>query len=415
MKPSEEQFEDTIEQSLLSQGYQQRQPSDYDKARCLLPADLVAFVVATQPQEWAKLREHHRDATEAHFRARVASEVAKRGALDVLRKGVKDYGSRFDLAYFRPSSGLNEELRHKYEANLFSVVRQLGYSEKTEQSLDLTLFLNGLPIFTAELKTPFTGQNADNAMAQYRKDRDPREPLFAFGRCLAHFAVDPTRVHMTTRLAGSKTRFLPFNRGNQGGAGNPDEWEKYATAYLWEDIWSPDGALSLVRHFIVDIPAANGSPRNVIFPRYHQLDAVRRLVSDAREKGAGQRYLIQHSAGSGKSNTIAWLAHQLSVLHDDEDRRVFDSIVVVTDRRVLDKQLQDTILQFEQTRGVVENIDKTSRQLRSALESGKNIVVTTLQKFPVIADEIGSLPGNRFAVIIDEAHSSQGGARASRT
>ncbi|MDX1382402.1 MAG: type I restriction endonuclease, partial [Thermoanaerobaculia bacterium] len=339
-------------------------------------------------------------------------EVARRGTLDVLRRGVKDSGCRFELAYFRPHSGLNEDLRTLYEANLFAVVRQLRYSERGESSLDVVLFLNGLPLFTAELKNPLTGQNVEHAVRQYRRDRDPREPLFAFGRCLAHFAVDPDQVFVTTHLRGPKTRFLPCNRGWERGAGNPPALTTYATSYLWNEIWSRDSVLNLIQHFIhvVQETTPDGGTRQVLlFPRYHQLDAVRRLAGDARANGAGRQYLIEHSAGSGKSYTIAWLAHWLSVLHDDADERVFDSIVVVTDRRILDRQLQHTISQFEQTLGVVENIDQTSKQLRQALEEGKQIIVTTLQKFPVIVEEIGALAGRRFAVIVDEAHSSQSG------
>ena len=351
------------------------------------------------------------------FLRRLASEIERRGALDVLRNGLKDSGVKFRLAYFRPSSGLNAETQRLHAGNLFAIVRQLRYSTGNEKSLDLVLFLNGIPIFTAELKNPLTGQEVENAIRQYKTDRDPREPLFAYGRCLAHFAVDPDLVYVTTQLAGPSTRFLPFNRGRFGGAGNPPvppTRTGYATAYLWEETWARDSVLDLVRQFIHEVEEEDERGRKtgrrfLIFPRYQQLDCVRRLVADALGHGAGQRYLIQHSAGSGKSFTIAWLAHRLATLHDASERRVFNSIVVVTDRRVLDRQLQAAMRQFEQTLGVVENIDTTSRQLKEALESGKTIIVTTLQKFPVIAKEIGELPGKRFAVIVDEAHSSQSG------
>jgi type I restriction enzyme R subunit len=335
----------------------------------------------------------------------------------VLRNGFKDSGCKFRLAYFRPASGLNEETQRLHAANVFSVVRQVRYSEKNDNSLDVVLFLNGLPIFTGELKNPLTGQDVEDAIRQYKTNRDPREPLLAYGRCVAHFAIDPDLVYVTTRLAGGETRFLPFNQGRFGGAGNPPvppTRRGYATAYLWEETWARDSVLDLVRQFIQEVEEEDETGRKtgrhfLIFPRYQQLDCVRHLVSDARSNGAGHRYLIQHSAGSGKSNTIAWLAHQLATLHGHADKRVFDSIVVVTDRRVLDRQLQMNMRQFEQTLGVVENIDTTSRKLKEALESGKQIIVTTLQKFPVIADEIGELPGKRFALIIDEAHSSQAG------
>ena len=398
-------------------GYRKRTSDDYERALCLIPEDVLDFVLVTQPQEWKRLSQHHGAAVEEQFLKRLASEIARRGALDVLRHGIRDMGCRFRLAYFRPSSGLNEETRQLYRGNVFSVARQLHYSERNNKSLDLTLFLNGIPIFTAELKNPLTGQTVQDAIRQYRTDRDPRESLFAYGRCLAHFAVDPDLVYVTTQLAGPQTRFLPFNQGKFGGAGNapvPPTQNGYATSYLWEGTWARDSVLDLVRQFIHEVEEEDDRGRKtgkryLIFPRYQQLDCVRRLVSDARRRGTGQRYLVQHSAGSGKTFTIAWLAHQLSTLHDAQDRRVFDSIVVISDRRVLDRQLQTAMRQFEQTLGVVENIDTTSRQLKEALESGKTIIVTTLQKFPVIAQEIGDLPGQRFALIVDEAHSSQSG------
>ena len=398
-------------------GYRKRRAEDYDRAVCVLPRDVLDFVLATQPKEWRKLSQHHGVQVEERFLKRLSSEIERRGALDVLRRGVKDMGSKFRLAFFRPASGLNEETRRLHAANFFAVVRQLRYSTKNENSLDLALFLNGVPIFTAELKNPLSGQTVEDAIRQYKIDRDPREPLFKYGRCLGHFAVDPDLVFVTTRLAGPKTQFLPFNQGKFGGAGNPPvppTQSGFATAYLWEETWGRDSLLDLVRQFIheveeEDVKGRKTGKKFLIFPRYQQLDCVRRLVAHAREMGPGRRYLIQHSAGSGKSFTIAWLAHQLSTLHDIDDNRVFDSIVVISDRRVLDRQLQNTIRQFEQTLGVVENIDATSRQLKDALESGKTIIVTTLQKFPVIAAEIGALPGKRFALIVDEAHSSQSG------
>ncbi len=435
---SERAFEDAIEACLLRQsegviaeerasymdmppgGYQKRRDEDYDRTLCLIPRDVLDFVLATQPREWKRLSQHHGAAVEEQFLKRLSSEIGRRGALDVLRNGIKDMGCRFQIAYFRPASGLNEETRWLYRGNVFAVLRQLHYSESNNNSLDLALFLNGVPIFTAELKNPLTGQDVQDAIRQYRTDRDPREPLFAYGRCLAHFAVDTDLVYVTTHLTGPQTYFLPFNRGKFGGAGNPPvppTQNGYATSYLWEETWARDSVLDLVRQFIHEVQEEDERGRKtgqryLIFPRYQQVDCVRGLVADARSHGTGQRYLIQHSAGSGKTFTIAWLAHQLSTLHDAEDRRVFDSIVVISDRRVLDRQLQSAMRQFEQTLGVVENIDTTSRQLKEALESGKTIIVTTLQKFPVIAREIGELPGHRFALIVDEAHSSQSGEGA---
>ncbi|WP_396216370.1 RNA-binding domain-containing protein [Gemmatimonas sp.] len=398
-------------------GYRKRGPEEYDRVLCLLPRDVVDFVLATQPKEWEKLRQHHGANVKEQFLKRLAAELERRGALDVLRNGIKDSGCKFRLAYFRPASGMNEETRRLHAANLFSIVRQVRYGISHEKSLDLVLFLNGIPVFTAELKNPLSGQTVEDAIRQYRRDRDPRDPLLAYGRCLAHFAVDPELAFVTTQLAGAKTRFLPFNQGKFGGAGNPPVSPTrggYATAYLWEEAWARDSVLDLIRQFVHEIEEEDDKGRKtgkryLVFPRYQQLDCVRRLVTDARKLGPGQRYLIQHSAGSGKSFTIGWLAHQLATLHDATDTRVFDSIVVITDRRVLDRQLQTTMRQLEQTLGVVENIDTTSGKLKEALESGKTIIVTTLQKFPVIAKEIGELSGKRFAVIVDEAHSSQSG------
>jgi type I restriction enzyme R subunit len=323
-------------------GYRKRKPEDYNRSLCLDPGATLDFIYATQPKEWEKLKQCHGTDVKDRFLKRLSSGVTKRGTLDVLRKGVKDSGCKFDMAYFHPSSGLNEALQKLYEANVFTIVRQLGYSERNEKSLDLVIFLNGLPIFSAELKNPLTAQNVQDAIRQYRFDREPREPLFAFGRCLAHFAIDPDFVFMATQLEGAKTRFLPFNRGKFGGAGNTPSMNGYSTAYLWEQIWAKDSVLNLIQQFIhtVDEEDSNGKKtkkRRLIFPRYHQLDAVRRLVADAKSQEPGQRYLIQHSAGSGKSNSIAWLAHQLSILHDAKDKSVFDSIVVITDRKVLDR------------------------------------------------------------------------------
>ncbi len=442
---SERAFEDTIEATLLRHGpdeihgepttvaeeatpfgdpwtqpggYHRRRSEDYDRELCLLPDDVVDFILATQPKEWGKLSQHYGAQVKKRFLHRLSSEIERRGTLGVLRTGVRDMGCTFRLAFFRPASGLNQETRRLYAANFFAVARQVRYSTRNQNSLDLVLFLNGIPLFTAELKNPLSGQTVEDAIHQYKNDRDPRgEPLLAYGRCLAHFAVDTNLVYVTTHLVGTNTRFLPFNRGKFGGAGNPPmppTQSGYATSYLWEETWARDSVLDLVRQFIHEVEEEDEKGRKtgkraLIFPRYQQLDCVRRLVTDARVMGAGQRYLVQHSAGSGKSFTIAWLAHQLSTLHGPDDRRVFDTIVVITDRRVLDRQLQATVRQFEQTLGVVENIDTTSRQLKDALESGKTIIVTTLQKFPVIAQEIGELPGKRFGLIVDEAHSSQSG------
>ena len=397
--------------------YLSRTAADFDKQLALLPKDTLDFVMTTQPEAWEKLSQHHGADVKGKFLKRVSSEIEKHGLLHVLREGVKDSGCKFSLAFYPPASGLNVETAKLYEANVFSVVRQLHYSERNKNSIDVVLFLNGLPIFTAELKNQLNGQNVQDAIKQYRFDRDPHEPLLRLGRVLAHFAVDTELAYVTTELAGPKTVFLPFNQGNNGGAGNPTvppTQKGYGTSYLWEYVWSRDSVLDLVLNFVASLNVEDDKGRStrrkkLVFPRFHQLKAVRDLVDDARQKGAGEHYLIQHSAGSGKSNTIAWLAHRLTTLHDADDNRIFDTIVVVTDRRVLDRQLQKTIRSFEKTAGLVENIDATSRQLKEALEGGKQIIVTTLQKFPVIVNEMGELSGHSFAVIIDEAHSSTSG------
>jgi type I restriction enzyme R subunit len=306
-------------------GYRKRRPEDYDRTLCLLPRDVVDFVLATQPKEWQKLAQHHGAAIKEQFLKRLAAEIERRGALDVLRQGIKDSGCKFRLAYFRPASGINEETRRLHAANMFSAVRQVHYSTKNDPPspagpglrragiLDLVIFLNGIPIFTAELKNPLNGQDVEDAIRQYKTDRDPRDPLLAYGRCLGHFAVDPDLVYVTTQLAGPKTRFLPFNQGKFGGAGNPPvppTRKGYATAYLWEETWARDSVLDLVRQFVHEVEEEDEkgrktNRRSLIFPRYQQLDCVRKLVADARVRGAGQRYLVQHSAGSGKSFTIA--------------------------------------------------------------------------------------------------------------
>lgn len=407
----------TEEGDFVVGGFVHRKPEDYNRLLCIIPGDAIAFVQATQPNEWNKLKNQYGEEAKERFLQRLSKEIERRGTLDVLRKGIKDVGAKIQMAYFHPSSGLNPDLQKKYLANIFSVIRQLKYSLQNEKSLDLVIFLNGLPTLTAELKNPLMAQTVQDAIKQYRKDRDPREPFFAFGRCLVHFAVDPELVYFNTHLQAQNSRFFPFNRGRYGGAGNPPSYTGFPTAYLWEQLWAKDSLLNLFQHYLhiveeEDDEGRKTGEKSLIFPRYHQVDAVRRLLSHALKYGPGQRYLIQHSAGSGKSFSIAWLAHQLSVLHDARDLRVFDSIIVVTDRRVLDRQLQRTVRQFELTLGVVENIDQTARQLKQALEDGKNIIVTTLQKFPVISNEMAELSGTRFAVIVDEAHSSQGGEAA---
>jgi type I restriction enzyme R subunit len=410
-------------------GYRKRTSADYDTTLCLITDDVFTFIYATQPQEWERFKTQYQgDTNEARsrFLQRLNQEIRAHGTLHVLRRGIKGYGCHFKMAYYKPAAA-NPELERLYAGNVFSVIRQFYYHKegdttkatKTREnpSTDLALFLNGLPIFTAELKNTFKGRTVEEAIEQYQ-DRDTKEPIFAYGRCLVHFAIDPQYVYMTTHLQGKKTRFLPFNQGYNGGAGNPPNWQSFATAYLWERIWAREIVLDLIHRFIQEVEEEDDKGRktdvkSLIFPRYHQLETVRRLIAHAHVHASGQRYLIQHSAGSGKSNTIAWAAHQLTTLHDEPNNHIFASVIVITDRRVLDRQLQGTIRQFEQTLGIVENIDKSAMQLKDALENGKRVIVTTLQKFPVIVDEISTMQGKRFAVLIDEAHSSQTGESGS--
>jgi type I restriction enzyme R subunit len=421
--PKEELFEATICDRLVQHGGYamvkndklQGEPRDFDPVRGLDTAELFAFIGATQAEIWEGLVKRYggdRDAAQSKFADRLASELDKRGAVDVLRHGVVDQGVTIRLAYFKPAHGLTPALVKGYEANRLTATRQLRYAAGEGKALDLALFVNGIPVATAELKNPMTGQGVEQAIGQYRTDRDPRNRTLS--RALVHFAVDPQRVAMTPRLAGADTRFLPFNQGNAGGAGNPSNPDGHATAYLWERVWQRDAWLDLLGRFVhVDSPSKGSKkPKLVIFPRYHQWDAVRRLEAAAGDEGAGHSYLVQHSAGSGKSNTIAWLAHRLSTLHAG-DVKVFDKVVVITDRVVLDRQLQETIYQFEHARGVVVRVEKSSQELADALTGEQaRIVITTLQKFPFVMDKVKTLPGRRYAVIVDEAHSSQTGEAA---
>ena len=419
MDISEKAFEDYITEHLCqTHSYRLRASKQntphYDKALCLDWELLLEFITATQPDTWeALVKQHGQAIVRQKFLSRLTREIDRRGTLDVLRRGIKDYGCYFQLAYFAPVSTLNPEHQQLYRKNILSVIRQCRYSLINPQdAIDVVICLNGLPIFTLELKNKQTGQTVENAREQYRRDRNPKhEPLLSFKRCLAHFAVDDDEVWMTTRLAGNQTYFLPFNRGNNGAAGNPANPCSYASSYLWEDLFSSDSILDLVGNFIhLAVEDRQGVQREtLIFPRYHQRDAVKKLAVHALEQGTGQHYLIQHSAGSGKSNTIAWLAHRLAFLHNAKNQRVFDSVIVITDRRVLDRQLQNTIRQFEQTPGVVTLIDKHSDQLVEALSTGASIIVCTLQKFPVIVKKVEQLTGRSFAIIVDEAHSSQSG------
>ncbi len=421
-------FEDAIEAHLLDQaGYTRGVTINYDPALAIDTAELFTFIGATQAETWEDLVQRNGgdpDVAQRRFADRLAKQIDERGTVDVLRHGVDDLGVHIRLAYFRPASGLNSDLQQKYDANRLTVVRQLHYAPDHANALDLTLFLNGLPVATAELKNPLTHQTVEHAVAQYRTDRDPRDALLG-RRAIVHFAVDPDLVMMTTKLERGATRFLPFNRGGDPGAtacgaGNPASPGGYATSYLWERVWERHAWLDLLSRFVhlersVPGSKAKAAVRDatLLFPRYHQWDAVRRLEAHARAHGAGRNYLVQHSAGSGKSNTIAWLAHRLASLHDPQDRKIFEKVVIVTDRKVLDRQLQDTVYEFEHAHGVVKKVEESSKELAEALRSVEaKIVVTTLQKFPFVVDEVAALPERRYAVVVDEAHSSQTGEAA---
>jgi len=413
---TEAAFETTIEHHLTTKGgYAKGEPDTFDPERCLLfPQEVLTFIRETQPKEWdylANLQKDKADETLLDDLCRALNSEHE-GCLSVLRHG-------FKAAYFAPASGLNPDTQKLYEANRLTVTRQLRYSSRHGNTLDVTLSLNGIPVVTAELKNPMTAQTWRHAITQYKNDRDPADLIFRFKkRTVAHFAVDTDEVYMTTRLSGRNTRFLPFNKGCGTGAGNPENPDGCKTAYLWEEVLERHSFLDILARFIhlqVEERRFGGNTvrrEMMIFPRYHQLDCVRKLVTDARGMGIGTNYLVQHSAGSGKSNSIAWLAHRLASLYDEKDEKVFDSIIVVTDRVVLDQQLQNTIYQFEHKQGVVQKIDINSTQLAEALATGVPIVITTLQKFPFVTEKISDLPKRRYAVIIDEAHSSQGGETA---
>ena len=414
---TEKRFEDDITASFLSPSGGYTHNSDvYVPDLGLFPDTLVRFVQRTQPKEWKRFELQNSGDITRKFCLIFNSACDTYGLLEVLRHGFKHRGISFRACYFKPESSLNQTAATLYAANEITCNRQWFYSEKTHNSVDMVLAVNGIPVFAFELKNQYTGQNVDNAKRQWMYDRDPREICFQFNkRILAYFCVDQLEVWMTTRLAGKDTYFLPFNQGsngagNDGGKGNPVNPDGYPTAYLWEDVFQKDSMMDIVQKFIM----YQSKKKALIFPRYHQLDVVRKLVSDVRRNGAGHNYLIQHSAGSGKSNSIAWTAYRLASLHDEQNKPIFSSVVVVTDRTVLDAQLQETISGFDHTIGAVETIgeNKNSRDLRDALNNGARIVVTTLQKFPVIYQEVDSSAGRNFAIIVDEAHSSQTGSSA---
>jgi len=432
MVTTERRFESDIETALLSlSGGYTKGTDTYDPELGLYVNTLINFVQATQPKEWARFERQNEASPIRKFCMAFNTACDAYGLVSVLRHGFKHKGITFYVCYFRPESGLNETAAQRYAQNVICCYRQWYYSADTKKSVDMVLTVNGIPVFSFELKNQYTGQTVDIAKRQWMYDRDPREICFQFNkRILAYFCVDHTEVWMTTKLAGKDTYFLPFNQGSNGagqdgGKGNPPNPDGYPTAYLWEQVFQKDSMMDILQKFIhVQVKTekkrlADGSQKLVkkqalIFPRYHQLDVVRKLIADVSANGAGHNYLIQHSAGSGKSNSIAWTAYRLASLHDRENKPVFSSVVVVTDRTVLDAQLQETISGFDHTLGAVETIgeDKSSKDLRDALNAGVRIIVTTLQKFPVIYQEVDKVSGRNYAIIVDEAHSSQTGSAA---
>jgi len=423
----EKALEEAIEEHLITRGgYEKGNPKSFDREVALDRDTLINFVKATQPKKWERYCTIYGSSVEVNFIKRFSKEVNANGLLAVLRRGFKDRGIEFRVCYFKPETSINEETVKLYNQNILKCTRQLHYSLLNENSIDIVLFLNGIPVVSMELKCQFTGQTLHNAIDQYKFDRAGKDAIFEFrNRVLVHFAVDLYEVYMTTRLNGSNTYFLPFNQGsngsgNVGGKGNPLNYGGYQTAYLWEKVLCKDRLMEILHKYMhlqkeekKDKDGNKYLEETLIFPRYHQLDVVTKLLADVKENGSGKNYLIQHSAGSGKSNSIAWLAHRLAGLHNDKDEKIFQSIIVVTDRKVLDSQLQDTIYQFDHVLGVVECIDekKHAVDLRDAINAGKRIIITTLQKFPIIYNEIQT-NGSNFAIIVDEAHSSQTGEAA---
>lgn len=428
---TEIEFENDLCNHLAANGwlYEPGAACAYDRRRALFPADLVSWVQASQPKAWDRLRKSHGAAAEEVLLDRVRKQLDAVGTIDVLRNGVEMTGLRqeLSLAQFKPALAMNPDLLARYDANRLRVIRQVHYSNNGESSLDIVLFLNGIPVATAELKTDFT-QSVDDAIDQYRKNRNPKpkkcgiEPLLSFpSGALVHFAVSESKVRMTTKLEGLCTRFLPFDMGNNGGAGNPSNENGAATSYLWEQVWERESWLEILGRYITVERNSKRQIEKVIFPRYHQLGATRKLLRTIKADGPGQKYLIQHSAGSGKTNSIAWTAHFLADLHDDKQQKMFDTVLVVSDRNVLDAQLQEAIFSFERNTGVVASIkgdhQSKSSELVDALAGGKKIVVCTIQTFPhalKAARELAATSGKSFAVIADEAHSSQTGDAAAK-
>ncbi|MDB4316322.1 DEAD/DEAH box helicase family protein [Cyclobacteriaceae bacterium] len=428
--PTEKRYEEHIERelnSLLDDGLQfhskvhQREDSWYDKTLCVVGDEFIGFMKETQKETYDKLHKKHGDSTNQRILRRLNDVINNKGLIHVLRKGFDHVdGGNIKTLYFQSNSSLNPERRKKYLQNKFLLVRQLHYSPNNNNSIDIVIFINGIPILTIELKNQLTGQTVENSDKQYRFDRNPkREPLLQFQRCICHFSVDNDKVNMTTKLDGKDTFFLPFNKTLNNLETKSDGFK---VDYLWKEVLTPTSLLNIIENFVLFTNSSDYSWSDekkkviekkkpvLIFPRYHQLEVIRKLKSQVSKDGVGTNYLVQHTTGSGKSYSIGWLSFMLTNLFKNDGKdRVFDSIIVITDRKVLDKQLQDTITSLEQVQGVVQQIDKNSEQLRKSLSSGKNIIVTTIQKFSVVVNRMKELNGMNFGVIVDEVHSSQGG------
>lgn len=424
----ERNFEEAIENYLITEGcYEKGNPDNLNRASALDEDTFINFIKTTQPTEWEKHTRNYPNNPEQALLRRFQEEVSATNLLQVLRHGFKDRGVKFYPCYFKPETTMNPEHNKRYSQNILHCTRQMKFSLLDERSIDIVLLLNGIPVVSMELKNQFTRQDVSNAISQYKFDRATKDKMFEFKqRVLVHFAVDLYDVYMTTRLQGASTYFLPFNQGsngagNVGGKGNPQIEDDYLTSYLWKRVLKKDSLMEILQKYmhlkVEDIKDKDGKitgkKETMIFPRYHQLDVVTKLLEDVKENGSGKNYLIQHSAGSGKSNSIAWLAHRLQSLHDKNDEVIFNSVIVVTDRKILDSQLQDTIYQFDHIDGVVRPITKGSESLKTALNDGAKIIITTLQKFPYIYQDVQST-GKRYAVIVDEAHSSQSGTAAKK-
>lgn len=431
MDDKEKRFEEDIEVYLLTEGeYTKGDLASYCRDKAIDMSKLVSFIKETQPKQWERYEKTYKDEAEEKLYKRFNEEVETQGLIHVIRHGINDRGVKLNIAYFRPETTLNPDVIKLYKSNILTCTRQFKYSTENENSIDMVLSLNGIPLAAIELKNQLKGQSVENGKMQFMYDRNPKELCFQFNRrFLVYFAVDLYEVAMSTQLNGKNTYFLPFNQGsngsgNVGGAGNPKNPNGYATSYLWESVLKKDVFMDILQRYvhlsIEETKVINGNKevkkisKKIIFPRYHQLDVVTKILADIKVNGSGDNYLIQHSAGSGKSNSIAWLAYGLSNIHNLLNESIFTSVIVVTDRKVLDSQLQDTISGFDHTKGVVETIEegKTSKDLRDAINNGKKIIITTLQKFPVIYEEIDDNKGRHFAIIVDEAHSSQTGNSA---